>query len=177
MRRRRILAYASAVTAPVAVLAVLVIPVGSAGETGPPKPPIHKNYDNYPNCHTWTCVKHTRELRKQRWKRCNRNATPLGTSIYSDGGRDGAYGSLRDGNGPYFARLQSGGEWFGRFKPGSRWTMILGHEFVRAKVRDWGSGGGPLLGHIRAVDAHTSLQDELGFHDNVVLRVTRHRCE
>jgi hypothetical protein len=91
----------------------------------------------------------------------------VGASEYGPPGVDptvttnsGAYATLQPGD---IARLQSGGALFAALQPLSllRLTATTNRSVI-ARVADWGSGGGPVDGHARAVDLWWQTADELG---------------
>ncbi len=75
-------------------------------------------------------------------------------------GNDGAYALLRRGD---VARLQSGGPLFPELAPLSllRLTATPDRTII-ARVADWGTGGGPVAGHVRAVDLWWQTANALG---------------
>ena len=75
-------------------------------------------------------------------------------------GSVGAYASLRAGD---IARLKSGGPLFAQLAPLSllRLTASTGRSII-ARVADWGTGGPPIDGHVRAVDFWWQTSNTLG---------------
>jgi hypothetical protein len=93
--------------------------------------------------------------------------TVVGASLYGPPGVDptvhgnsGAYATLRAGD---IARLRSGGPLFWQLRPLSLVRVTANTDrSVIARVADWGTGGGPVNGHPRAVDLWWQTADELG---------------
>jgi len=93
--------------------------------------------------------------------------TIVGASLYGPPGVDptvhgnsGAYATLRPGD---IARLRSGGALFAQLRPLSllRVSATTSRSLI-ARVADWGTGGGPVDGHARAVDLWWQTADQLG---------------
>lgn len=122
-----------------------------------------------------------RSIKKQR-RICKASAITTGATYYggpSDSmtsGTQGAYGDLS--NHPWsFAELGMG-QAMGGLPPLSWWYVHSKNngKTKRAQKRDVGSGGGPISGVSRGLDAWYPLAEYLGLMGNGIVRVSRHNC-
>ena len=92
------------------------------------------------------------------WSARPSTAHPASTPTIT--GSVGAYACLRAGD---IARLKSGGSLFTELAPLSlvRLTAPTGRSII-ARVADWGTGGPPIDGHVRAVDLWWQTSNTLG---------------
>ena len=150
------------------------------GESTRSKPPRghRRRWERYPYCRTWSCVKHTRAIRKKRRARCMKHSRPVGASVFGGAGDSGSTGYRGDNlyaHPDSYAELRMGSA-LGGLPHRHRLDLISGSRIVRAYKRDIGLGGGPVGGLSRDIDLWYWVADRLGVSGLAVIRVTHHRC-